>query len=163
MSVFLFFFSFSEMNPKEILHMTDCTIVIMTDESQKWKIASLECALDIFGLFSSFLLLSPLFPLFVSYYSLPCSLLYSLLPLLFSLIFDSLTLPLLSLSFIYPYVSLLCYIVCPPFYSSLLFSSHPALLSLAVPTSLQLPFVPVCQKSASITGCCYITAAIMQI
>lgn len=47
--------------------------------------------------------------------------------------------------------------------SNLFLSLPPALLSFPVPTSLQLPFVPVCQKSASITGCCCITVAIMQI
>ena len=50
---------FPETNPKEILHMSDCMIVIMTDESQKWKIASLECASDLFGLFFSRSLFPP--------------------------------------------------------------------------------------------------------
>lgn len=69
-----------------------------------------------------------------------------------------LTDPLLSSSFIYQYIFLLLSVQpvsIPP-------SSSP-LLSFPVSTSLQLPFVPVCQKSASITGCCCITVAIMQI
>lgn len=42
--------------------------------------------------------------------------------------------------------------------------SSPPLLSIPVPTfPPRPPSAPVCQKSASITGCCWITVAIMQI
>lgn len=161
----LMFCFFSEMNPKEILHLSNRMIVIMTDESQKWKIASLECALYIFWVFLSFLFFSPLFPLSsLTLHSnvFSPSLIISFFSSHTPLCFDS-----LSSSFIYPYMSLSCYPVCPPL--SILSSSptplllSSPLLSFPVPTSIQLPFVPVCQKSAAITGCCCITVAIMQI
>lgn len=42
--------------------------------------------------------------------------------------------------------------------------SSPPLLSIPVPTfPPRPPLAPVCQKNASITGCCWITVAIMQI
>lgn len=84
---------FPETNPKEIPHLSDCMIVIMTDESQKWKIASLECASDLFGLF------------------FPCS----LFPLSSLTLHHSVCLfsdsP-LSSCFISPYISLSCSPVC---------------------------------------------------
>lgn len=49
------------------------------------------------------------------------------------------------------------------FYPSLLSSSTPVLIAFPVFTLPQLPFVLVCQKRASITGCFCITVTIMQI
>lgn len=68
----LMFCFFSEMNPKEILHLSNRMIVIMTDESQKWKIASLECALYIFFSFLILFILLPIVSSLISYSSLQC-------------------------------------------------------------------------------------------
>lgn len=90
---FQFLLLFPEMNPKEILHMSDCLIVIMTDQSQKWKTASLECTTDIFVcliLYSSLLH----FYSFI-HHSPPFFWSYSFLLLLSSLLYLSIHFPLL--------------------------------------------------------------------
>lgn len=154
--MFFFFFP-TEMNPKEILYLSDCMIVILTDESQKMK----NCISGVCLRYIWSFLILPFVSALVYYASLLCVLSFTyrfLFSSLTSLFFDS-PAHLLSIHTFASPVTLSAHI----FLCLLLSSFTHILLSFPVPTSLQLPFVPVCQKIASITGCCCITVAIMQI